>query len=114
MKRRVILRRHVILSAAKDLLLLVACTGAFAQETFPPERIAAGAKIYAQNCAACHGERMLDPQGAFDLRTFPRDEKARFVNSVTKGKNNMPPWGGLFKPEEIEALWAYVVAGERR
>jgi hypothetical protein len=25
----------------------------------------------------------------------------------------MPPWGGLLKPEEIEDLWAYVVAGEK-
>jgi mono/diheme cytochrome c family protein len=95
------------------LALLLACAGAFAQETFAPERIQAGARIYAQNCAPCHGSHMADPQGAFDLRAFPRDEKARFVNSVTRGKNNMPPWGDLFKPEEIEALWAYVVAGER-
>jgi hypothetical protein len=26
----------------------------------------------------------------------------------------MPPWGGLLQPEEIEALWAYVVAGEKQ
>jgi mono/diheme cytochrome c family protein len=32
---------------------------------------------------------------------------------VTNGKNSMPPWGGLLKPEEIEELWAYVVAGEK-
>ena len=35
------------------------------------------------------------------------------MNSVAKGKNSMPPWDGLLKPEEIEALWAYVVAGEK-
>jgi mono/diheme cytochrome c family protein len=56
---------------------------------------------------------MLDPQGAFDLRTFPRDDKSRFVTSVTKGKNQMPPWGDLLKPDDIEALWAYVTAGEK-
>jgi mono/diheme cytochrome c family protein len=56
---------------------------------------------------------MLDPQGAFDLRTFPRDEKNRFLTSVSKGKNQMPPWGGLLSPAEIEALWAYTVAGEK-
>jgi mono/diheme cytochrome c family protein len=33
---------------------------------------------------------------------------------VSRGKNSMPPWAGLLKPEEIEALWAYVMAGERR
>jgi hypothetical protein len=48
-----------------------------------------------------------------DLRKFPRDQRERFVHAVTKGKNQMPPWGGLLKPEEIEALWLYVIAGER-
>jgi hypothetical protein len=31
---------------------------------------------------------------------------------VTKGKNQMPPWGGLLKPEDIEALWSYVISAE--
>jgi alcohol dehydrogenase (cytochrome c) len=82
-------------------------------ETVSPGQIKRGAEIYAQNCAPCHGARMADPQGAFDLRTFPRDEKNRFLNSVAKGKNNMPPWDGLLKGDEIEALWSYVVAGEK-
>ena len=39
--------------------------------------------------------------------------RTRFVVMVTKGKNNMPPWGDVLKPDDIEALWAYVVAGEK-
>jgi hypothetical protein len=31
-----------------------------------------------------------------------------------RGKNAMPPLGGLFQPEEIDALWAYVIAGEKK
>jgi len=84
-----------------------------AEEGFPKEQIAAGAELYATNCSPCHGTRMLDPEGAFNLRNFPPDQHDRFVNSVTRGKNQMPPWGDFFKPEQIEALWAYVVAGER-
>jgi mono/diheme cytochrome c family protein len=83
-------------------------------EAVSPAEVKRGADIYTQNCAPCHGARMADPQGAFDLRTFPRDEKNRFLNSVAKGKNNMPPWGGLLKDEELEALWAYVVAREKK
>jgi len=90
--------------------LALASFSAFGQD---PQRIALGAEIYSRNCSPCHGARMLDPQGAFDLRKFPRGERERFVNSVTKGKNQMPPWGGLLKSEEIEALWLYVTAGER-
>jgi mono/diheme cytochrome c family protein len=87
---------------------------AVAQEAaFQPGQIKAGAEIYARNCSPCHGARMLEPQGAFDLREFPHDARERFVTSVTRGKNQMPPWGDLLKPADLEALWAYVVAGER-
>ena len=89
---------------------------ALAQSTEPApslESIQLGAKIYQNNCSPCHGTRMADPQGAFDLRIFPRDAKPRFVLSVTKGKNSMPPWGDLFNVSEIDALWNYVIAGEK-
>src|SRR5258708_8355668 len=55
---------------------------------------------------------MQDLGAAFNLRKFPPDQRERFVNSVTRGKNQMPPWGDFFKPEQLEALWAYVMAGE--
>lgn len=99
---------------AAGWVLALAGAAAAGQEAPHPgatqEEIHAGAQIYEQNCSPCHGPRMLDPQGAFDLRTFPRDQKGRFVISVTKGKNNMPPWGGLLTPQDIDALWAYVLA----
>lgn len=82
-------------------------------QNFTPEQIKAGAALFDRNCAPCHGSHMADPESAFDLRTFPHDQHSRFVESVTKGKNNMPPWGGMLKPEDIEALWSYVVAGEK-
>jgi mono/diheme cytochrome c family protein len=97
--------------------IAIFCATAPAQKAkpqkFPPKQIQAGAMLYEDDCLACHGAHMADPIGAFDLRTFPHDDHARFVNSVTKGKNNMPAWGDALKPEDIEALWAYVVAGEK-
>ena len=96
------------------MVLVFAAANAAAQEQFAPEQIKRGAAIYTQNCSACHGPQMADPQGAFDLRTFPPAEKSRFLNSVSKGKNQMPPWGDLFNAGEIEALWAYVMAGEKK
>jgi mono/diheme cytochrome c family protein len=95
-------------------MMTLVCANAGAQETFAPEKIKLGAGIYSQNCGPCHGPHMADPQGAFDLRTFPPDQKERFLTSVTKGKNSMPPWGGLFNADEIESLWAYVMAGEKK
>lgn len=78
---------------------------------FPADRVKTGREIYAQTCSPCHGPRMEDPQVPMDLRKFPSSEKPRFIESVTKGKNQMPPFGGLFKAEEVEALWAYVMTG---
>jgi hypothetical protein len=56
---------------------------------------------------------MEGAQWAIDLKTFPKDQPARFIDSVTNGMRNMPPWGDVLKPDEVEALWAYVVAGEK-
>ncbi len=57
---------------------------------------------------------MADPNAASDLRKFPHDQKSRFVNSVMKGKNTMPPWGDLLTAEDVDTLWAYVRAGEKQ
>ena len=85
-----------------------------AGKPFPPEQVKAGAALYARNCATCHGPRLANPEWAIDLGTFPKTDHARFVDSVTHGKNAMPPWGDVLKPDEIEALWAYVFTGEPR
>ena len=82
-----------------------------AGEEFTPAQVRLGAEIFERNCSPCHGPRMQNSEGAFDLRKFPRDQHERFVNSVTRGKNQMPPWGDMLKAEEIEALWAYVMGG---
>jgi len=106
------------LSTTTGLSLVLACTSAEAQDPergqFPQDQIDHGAELYSTYCVPCHGPQMDHPGGSFDLRTFPPGQYARFANSVTKGKNTMPPWGDLFPPADIEALWAYVVAGERK
>jgi mono/diheme cytochrome c family protein len=83
------------------------------EERFPPEQVKTGATLFARHCATCHGTRMQNPQWAIDLRQFPRDAHTRFVDSVSNGKRNMPPWDDVLSPDEIEALWAYVSTGEK-
>jgi mono/diheme cytochrome c family protein len=80
-------------------------------QTSTPENIAAGKRLYTSYCARCHGLNMMTTSTAvFDLRTFPKEQKARFVESVTKGKGAMPAWGGSLKEAELDLLWAYVSA----
>ena len=96
-------------------MLFVAISPGFAAEGSASDtaQIAKGKTLYGTNCLHCHGINMVTPgTAAFDLREFPHDDKARFVNSVTHGKNNrMPPWGDTLKPEDIDNLWAYVLTG---
>ena len=81
-------------------------------EPSPPELVAQGRGLYRQLCSTCHGVNMVNPgTSSFDLRKFPHGEKDRFVTSVVQGKNSMPAWGDMLKPEEIELLWAYVRMG---
>jgi mono/diheme cytochrome c family protein len=100
-------RLKIVLAAP----LLAFAQLASAQDAFKLEQVKSGSETYARHCAPCHGPRMANPEGASDLRKFPRDQRERFLASVSKGKNAMPPWGDVLKPDEIDALWAYVATG---
>ena len=93
--------------------LALASAATTAQDAVTPEQIKSGGEVYARNCATCHGNRMKNPEWAIDLATVPKDDRQRFIQSVTNGRNNMPPWGDVLKPEEITALWAYFSQGEK-
>jgi mono/diheme cytochrome c family protein len=72
-------------------------------------RVAAGKALYDNHCSHCHGFGMVNAGNVVpDLREFSGDE-ARFVDTVTHGRNNrMPPWGDVLSPIEIAQLWAYI------
>jgi mono/diheme cytochrome c family protein len=78
-----------------------------------PQIVEKGKALYYRHCVHCHGINMVNPGTvSFDLRQFPRDDRTRFVQSVTRGKNDrMPPWGDVLSGQEIDALWAYVRTG---
>jgi cytochrome c6 len=64
---------------------------------------------YKMFCAHCHGPKMVNPgTSSFDLRKWPKDNKEGFATSVLKGKGDMPAWGDILLPEELDLLWHYV------
>lgn len=67
-----------------------------------------GRKSYTGYCARCHGLNLVTTGAGFDLRTFPAQDKERFVRSVTQGVRAMPAWGTILKPGEVDAIWAYI------
>jgi cytochrome c55X len=86
------------------------CASAALSQALPaPSEADAGRKVYTSYCARCHGINLVSTSGAyFDLRTFPSDDKERFLRSLKEGKRAMPAWQGIVKPNEMELLWIYI------
>ena len=104
------MRRLVIVAVASAITSAIAQNSADEHPSL--DQISKGAEIFAVYCTPCHGEHMSNPD-FFNLKAFPPNQRSRFLNSVTNGKNAMPPWGSVLKHEDIEALWAYVLGGEK-
>jgi mono/diheme cytochrome c family protein len=71
---------------------------------------AVGLPLYQLYCAGCHGANLQPAESVFDLRYLAPSDKRRFVNSVTRGKDSMPAWAALLTPQQIEAVWDYVMS----
>ena len=69
--------------------------------------IDAGAQVYEEHCATCHGEKLRSAGAMPDLRDLP-DDRTRFNTAVLEGRGQMPSWQGIVSPQEIDQLWAYV------
>ena len=69
-----------------------------------------GKDLYATYCARCHGTGLAVSSPAFfDLRLFPKEDRARFDRSVRDGKRAMPAWRGVLQSQEqLDGLWAYI------
>ena len=92
---------------------------AVAPRSSPPQAAEAdlveqGHDLYDDLCATCHGRDMVNAGAfSFDLRKFPKDDLARFRDSVLNGKNQaMPAWRDKITDDDLAALWAYVRSGE--
>ncbi len=76
--------------------------------------LAGGKKIFADNCAACHGPEGKGNQemGAPNLTTHVwlyGSDKSSIVERVNKGGGGtMPAWGGKIDPTTIKALTVFV------
>jgi cytochrome c oxidase cbb3-type subunit 3 len=75
---------------------------------------AAGAAIFAENCAACHGEGGLGnrelgaPNLADNIWLYGSDDKA-LRQTITYARNGvMPRWNNRLDPVTIRMLAAYV------
>jgi len=74
----------------------------------------AGAKVFAENCVACHGDNakgnpdMGAPNLTDKIWLYGSDE-ATLIETITNGRNGvMPAWEGRLDPTTIKAMAVYV------
>ncbi len=102
--------RAAALSASWLLVCVVCSAPACASPPrFDAGDIDKGRAQYQRTCSQCHGLNMVNSgTTVYDLRRFPQDDEARFLNSVTNGKGNMPSFKEALTAEQIKLVWAYV------
>jgi mono/diheme cytochrome c family protein len=118
MRTRIFFRASELIRIPQVLALtgfLLFAIPAAAEDGKQDDPVTRGRSLYAHHCSHCHGFNMVTSGTiAFDLRKFPHNDKARFLNSVTNGKNGMPPWKGTLSEEQMDLLWAYVLTGGKQ
>ena len=72
--------------------------------------MAAGTPLYERYCGSCHGANLEPAESVFDLRDLAASDKRRFMTSVARGKSTMPAWGTVLTPQQIDALWDFVMS----
>ena len=82
--------------------------------TRPGYDAAAGAKIFAENCVACHGEKgqgnpELGAPNLTDKIWLYGSDEATLIETITNGRGGvMPAWEGRLDPATIKAMAVYV------
>jgi len=69
--------------------------------------LARGEQIYKQTCVACHGTDGKGDHGGASL--IGMKDLAAAIQTVTAGRNSMPPFGSAFTPEQIRDVSGYVI-----
>jgi len=75
---------------------------------------AAGGKIFADNCASCHGDagrgnQELGAPNLTDKIWLYGSDEATLIETITNGRNGvMPAWSDRLDPSTIKALAVYV------
>ncbi len=101
-RRHFLNRPWVSLITGLGLLGVAGLTVLAVRETPPPAESAGGdqiARLYAENCAACHGQSIATTPG-LDLHKI-----------IAQGNHaGMPAWGGDIPIDQIDALVGYILS----
>jgi len=112
-----ILRALILALLGMFVFGAISISAARAQEPDPDENLADGARIYAENCAVCHGEKGEGRVGATISKDWPSIRPDLVVKTtIIRGipGSVMPAWGeangGPLSDEQVDALVSYILS----
>ncbi len=74
---------------------------------------ASGEDLYAEHCAACHGDRVVSTGAVPDLRSYGANDREKFDKMMSEGRGQMPSWEGVLSASEQDDIWNYIRARAR-
>jgi cytochrome c oxidase cbb3-type subunit 3 len=75
-----------------------------------PGRAARGARLFAHNCQACHGEGAVGGTGPKLAGTTILKNEEVFSKTVAHGRGLMPAWGTVLSHQEIADIHAWLAS----
>ena len=75
-----------------------------------PGGAARGARLFAHNCQACHGEGAVGGTGPKLAGTTILKNEEVFSETVAHGRGLMPAWGTVLSHQEIADIHAWLVS----
>lgn len=69
-----------------------------------------GAKVYAHNCRACHGDGAAGGAGPTLARNVILKNEGAFWETVLHGRGPMPAWGSVLSHQDIADVHAWLTA----
>ena len=103
---------YVLLISILVLLVLATYIPATAQEGDDIEIYELGAKIYSENCAACHGDGAVAAGGIPDLRHMDSETHQSFDASVRGGvrhEKGMAGFAQVLSQQQAASIYAYII-----
>lgn len=113
-----VLNRYLVVGLALLVFILAGAwvTRTALAQTSGPEQIELGERLYAENCAVCHGDDGQGRVGATLAKDWPSIRPDLLVKATIENGipgSPMPAWslasGGPLAQEEIDAIVAYIL-----
>lgn len=91
-----------------SMAFIASCSQKTSAPTAGKDVVHDGARLFAKNCARCHGAEGVKDERTPNLQTIALD-KAGLVKSITYGKGHMPAFEDKLSTEEIAAVADLIV-----